>query len=144
MAQQRNRSTQSGQFCVRTEPRVHELIRTDGRHARIFTLSGWKRRPRNVVLLFRRGRTTALAVGALATTMITPLLVPNIAISISAVPIPVPTVAIYLLVTITIPIAVTTILFAVTVTVLVPLPLAITVAAAATTRAAGAVSARWR
>jgi hypothetical protein len=121
------------------------LISTDGRHARIFTLSGWKWRPRNVILLVRSGGTTAPAVRAPATTMLIPLFVPRIAISISAVSILFLTVsAIYIPVTIPIPITVLWVLFTVTVSVSVTFTVAITVAATTATRATRAVSAWWR
>jgi hypothetical protein len=119
---------------------VFALISTDGRHARIFTLSGWKWRPRNVILLVRSGGTTAPAVRAPATTMLIPLLVPRITISISAVSIPFLTVA-AIRIPVTIPI---TVLFTVAVSVFVTLTVAITVAATAATRTTRAVSAWWR
>jgi len=115
---------------------VFALISTDGRHARIFTLSGWKWRPRNVILLVRSGGTTAPAIRAPATTMLIPLFVPRLAISISAVSIPFLTVA-AICIPVTIPIPIT-VLFTVSVSI------TLTVAATAATRATRAISAWWR
>jgi hypothetical protein len=109
-----------------------------GRHARIFTLSGWKWRPRNIILLVRSGGTAAPALWAPRATTIILLLVPRIAIFFSAVSIPFLTVTVYIPVTIPIPV-----LFTVT-AVFITFTVAITVAATAATRTTRAVSAWWR
>lgn len=116
------------------------LIHTDRRHARTFTLSGWRRRPRNLIFLDGGGRQTALAVGTPAATMVVLLLVSVVTVSISAISILIPPIAIIPVTTITISVSVALPLAPVTV----PLAIAITVAATATTRAAGAFSAWWR
>jgi hypothetical protein len=78
------------------------LIHTDGRHARTFTLSYWRRGPRNIIFLEGNGRQAALAVGAPAETMDILLLVLIIAVPISTISIPVT-----ILVTVAVPVAIT-------------------------------------
>jgi hypothetical protein len=112
---------------------VFALIHTDRRHARTFTLSGWRRRPRNLIFLDGEGRQTALALGTPASTVIILLLVSIVSVPISAIS-PILTIAI---IPVTISLALTVLLAISTIS------LALTVAAAAATRAAGAFSAWW-
>jgi hypothetical protein len=130
---------------------IFALIHTDRRHARIFTLSRWKRRPRDVIILERTWRAAALAFGAPASTMVVPLLVPSVTVSISAVSILILILTLALAlyipsVAIAIPLTVTTVtvLLTVAVAVSVSIPIAVSLTATAATRATGAVSAWWR
>jgi uncharacterized oligopeptide transporter (OPT) family protein len=87
-----------------------DLIHTDGRHAITFTLSYWRRGPRNIIFLEGNGRQAALAVGAPAETMDILLLVSIIAVPISTISIPIPTVGdipVTILVTVAVPVAIT-------------------------------------
>jgi hypothetical protein len=118
----------------------------DWRHARIFTLSVGTGRPRDVILLVRSGGWAALAVGTPAATVVVPLLVPYVTVSIiPAVSIPIPililTVAIHIPVTISVALTIT---ITVLLTVTVPVSLTITVTAATATGATGTISAWWR